>query len=164
MNHSGDPDIVKSDPGNRLTEASAEHHVLLVDDDAELRQLVAKFLRANGLRVTTVRSAPETRHALSSIPIDLIILDLMLPGTSGLDLCREIRRTSMIPIIMLTAKADEADRIVGLEIGADDYVTKPLQPARIARPSQRGAAPNSGRHRRTQSNRRAGISVSGLDP
>jgi two-component system OmpR family response regulator len=131
MNHSGDPDIVKIDPGNRLTEASAEHHVLLVDDDAELRQLVAKFLRANGLRVTTVRSAPETRHALSSIPIDLIILDLMLPGTSGLDLCREIRRTSMIPIIMLTAKADEADRIVGLEIGADDYVTKPFSPREL---------------------------------
>lgn len=119
------------DTGHQEVEGAADYHILVVDDDAELRQLVAKFLRANGLRVTTVRSAPETRHALSSIPVDLIILDLMLPGTSGLDLCREIRRSSQVPIIMLTAKADEADRIVGLEIGADDYVTKPFSPREL---------------------------------
>lgn len=121
----------QDDSGERLIQAPVEHHILVVDDDAELRQLVAKFLRANGFRVTTVRSAPEVRHALASMPIDLIILDLMLPGISGLDLCREIRKTSTVPIIMLTAKAEETDRIVGLEIGADDYVTKPFSPREL---------------------------------
>lgn len=116
---------------DRLVQVPTQHHILLVDDDAELRQLVAKFLRANGFRVTTVRSAPELRHALTFIPIDLIILDIMLPGVSGLELCREIRKTSAVPIIMLTAKSDEADRIVGLEIGADDYVTKPFSPREL---------------------------------
>lgn len=118
-------------PSDRLVQVPAQHHILLVDDDAELRQLVAKFLRTNGFRVTTVRSAPELRHAFSSMPIDLIILDIMLPGVSGLELCREIRKTSVVPIIMLTAKADEADRVVGLEIGADDYVTKPFSPREL---------------------------------
>lgn len=122
---------LQGEDGDRLIQATLEHHILVVDDDAELRQLVAKFLRANGFRVTTVRSAPEVRHALASMPVDLIILDIMLPGVSGLDLCREIRKTSSVPIIMLTAKGDEADRIVGLEIGADDYVTKPFSPREL---------------------------------
>lgn len=117
------------EPGHPVS--PTEHHVLVVDDDAEIRQLVAKFLRANGFRVTCVRSAPEMRHAMASTGIDLIILDLMLPGTSGLDLCREVRKSSMVPIIMVTAKSEEADRIVGLEIGADDYVTKPFSPREL---------------------------------
>lgn len=117
--------------GARLVAHGVEKHVLVVDDDAELRRLVAKFLRSNGLRVTTVRSAPEMRHAMASAPVDLVILDVMLPGVSGLDLCRELRRTSNVPILMLTAKAEEADRIVGLEIGADDYVTKPFSPREL---------------------------------
>jgi len=117
--------------GTHIVGSPIEKHVLVVDDDAELRRLVAKFLRANGLRVTTVRSAPEMRHALASAPVDLVILDVMLPGVSGLDLCREIRRTSSVPIIMLTSRAEEADRIVGLEIGADDYVTKPFSPREL---------------------------------
>jgi two-component system OmpR family response regulator len=131
MNAKADLGFSETEPGAHPVEVRTEHHVLVVDDDAELRQLVAKFLRSNGFRVTTVRSAPEMRHALSSTRIDLIILDIMLPGTSGLDLCREIRKTSAVPIIMLTAKAEEADRIVGLEIGADDYVTKPFSPREL---------------------------------
>lgn len=114
-----------------IIEPAAEQHVLIVDDDAELRQLVAKFLRSNGFKVTAVRSAPELHHALASARIDLVILDLMLPGASGLDICRELRKTSTVPIIMLTAKADESDRIVGLEVGADDYVTKPFSPREL---------------------------------
>ena len=117
--------------GGHVVEPAPEQHVLIVDDDAELRQLVAKFLRTNGFRVTAVRNAPEMRHALASARIDLVILDLMLPGISGLELCRDIRKTSTVPIIMLTAKAEEADRIVGLEMGADDYVTKPFSPREL---------------------------------
>jgi len=131
MNSKADLGYSEGDSGAQIVEARTEIHVLIVDDDAELRQLVAKFLRASGFRVTAVRGSPEMRHALASSGIDLIILDLMLPGTSGLDLCREIRRTSAIPIVMLTAKAEEADRIVGLEIGADDYVTKPFSPREL---------------------------------
>jgi two-component system OmpR family response regulator len=131
MTAKGDP-IQPQDAGDaRVVEPAPEQHVLIVDDDAELRQLVAKFLRTNGYRVTAVRSAPEMRHALASARIDLVILDLMLPGTSGLDLCRDIRTTSTVPIIMLTAKAEETDRIVGLEMGADDYVTKPFSPREL---------------------------------
>lgn len=103
-----------------------EHHVLVVDDDAELRRLVSKLLRASGYRVTAIRSAPEVRHALANTPVDIIILDLMLPGTSGLEICRVIRQNSTVPIIMLTAKSEETDRIVGLDTGADDYMTKPF--------------------------------------
>ena len=114
-----------------VVDASTDQHILLVDDDAELRQLVAKLLRTNGYKVTAVRSAPEMHHALASARMDLIILDLMLPGTSGLELCREIRKTSTVPIIMLTAKSEESDRIVGLEMGADDYVTKPFSPREL---------------------------------
>jgi two-component system OmpR family response regulator len=106
-------------------------HVLVVDDDSQLRQLVGKFLRSNGFRVTSVGTAPEMQHTLASTPIDLVILDLMLPGTSGLELCRSLRSTSSVPVIMLTAKSEEADRIVGLEVGADDYVTKPFSPREL---------------------------------
>ncbi len=112
-------------PTNVLATAP-EPHVLVVDDDSQLRQLVGKFLRSNGFRVTSVGTAPEMQHALASTPIDMVILDLMLPGTSGLELCRSLRSTSSVPVIMLTAKSEEADRIVGLEMGADDYITKPF--------------------------------------
>ena len=101
-------------------------HVLIVDDDAEIRNLAAKFLRAHGHRVTAVRDGREMWPTLKSAAVDLIVLDVMLPGSNGLDLCRELRKTSRIPIIMLTALGAETDRIVGLEIGADDYLAKPF--------------------------------------
>jgi two-component system OmpR family response regulator len=105
--------------------------VLVVDDDGEILSLVAKFLRANGFRVHTARSGAEMTEALKHAAIDLIVLDLMLPGRNGLDLCRDLRRTSSIPVIMLTAKGEETDRIIGLEVGADDYLPKPFNPREL---------------------------------
>jgi two-component system OmpR family response regulator len=105
--------------------------VLVVDDDGEILSLVAKFLRANGFRVHTARSGAEMTEGLKHAPIDLIVLDLMLPGRNGLDLCRDLRRTSSIPVIMLTAKGEETDRIIGLEVGADDYLPKPFNPREL---------------------------------
>ena len=105
--------------------------VLVVDDDGEILSLVAKFLRANGFRVHTALSGAEMSEALKHAAIDLIVLDLMLPGRNGLDLCRDLRRKSSIPVIMLTAKGEETDRIIGLEVGADDYLPKPFNPREL---------------------------------
>jgi two-component system, OmpR family, response regulator len=105
--------------------------VLIVDDDGQIRQLLAGFLKENGLDVALARDGVEMRTALSGQAIDLVVLDLMLPGIGGLDLCRELRRTSSVPVIMLTAKGDETDRIVGLEVGADDYLAKPFNPREL---------------------------------
>lgn len=110
----------------RSSVVDPEAHILVVDDDGEIRQLLGRFLRQYGYRVTGAGDGRQMREALASAPVDLVVLDLMLPGTSGLDLCREIRARRSIPIIMLTAKGDDSDRIVGLELGADDYVTKPF--------------------------------------
>jgi two-component system OmpR family response regulator len=130
------------------------HEILLVDDDGEIRRLVSKLLREDGHRVTSVGSAVEMREALARRKPDLVLLDVMLPGTDGLTLCRELRASSSLPVIMLTAKGDDVDRIVGLEMGADDYLAKPFHPrellARIravlrrARPREGGGA-ESGR-------------------
>lgn len=106
-------------------------HILIVDDDAQIRQLVGKFLREHGYRVTTARDGREMRQALAAAAIDLVILDIMLPGGNGLDLCKEIRSRSSLPVVMLTARGSETDRIVGLEIGADDYVAKPFNPREL---------------------------------
>ena len=105
--------------------------VLVVDDDGQFLALVAKFLRANGYRVHTARNGPEMAQALRHAAIDLVVLDWMLPGKNGLDLCRDLRRTSSIPVIMLTAKGEETDRIIGLEVGADDYLPKPFNPREV---------------------------------
>ncbi len=105
---------------------ASEPHILIVDDDNEICQLVARFLEPHGFRVTSAGDGPSMRAALQREPADLIILDLMLPGEDGLSLCREIRAASRIPIIFLTALNGEADRVVGLEMGADDYLPKPF--------------------------------------
>ena len=105
--------------------------LLVVDDDGEILGLVAKFLRSNGFRVHTARNGVEMMEALARAPVDLIVLDLMLPGTNGLDLCRNLRRTSAVPVVMLTAKGDDIDRIIGLEVGADDYLPKPFNPREL---------------------------------
>ncbi len=101
-------------------------HLLVVDDDAEIRNLLSTLLTGRGYRVTTAREEQEMRHVLVSSRIDLVILDLMLPGKDGLTICRELRASRPIPIIMLTARGDPTDRVVGLEIGADDYLPKPF--------------------------------------
>jgi two-component system, OmpR family, response regulator len=103
-------------------------HVLIVDDDAELRELLTAYLAKNGFRVTAVADGRQMQAALAAGAVDLVVLDLMLPGTDGLILCRDLRARDAphLPILMLTARSDEADRIVGLEMGADDYLTKPF--------------------------------------
>ncbi|CEJ11104.1 Transcriptional regulatory protein OmpR [bacterium YEK0313] len=110
----------------------SEPHILLVDDDGEIRRLVTKFLRESGFRVTSVRDGREMRETLKSTSVDLIVLDLMLPGVSGLELCRELRAESAIPIVMLTARGDDLDRVLGLEFGADDYISKPFNTRELA--------------------------------
>ncbi len=104
----------------------SDPHIVIVDDDAEICQLVARFLEPHGFRVTIAGDGPSMRTALQQEPADLIILDQMLPGEDGLALCRELRATSRVPIIFLTALNSEADRVVGLEMGADDYLSKPF--------------------------------------
>jgi two-component system, OmpR family, response regulator len=103
-------------------------HILVVDDDREIRSLLREYLATNGFRATSVADGQEARRALERGRFDLIVLDLMLPRESGFEICRALRATSDIPIIMLTARGDEIDRIVGLEVGADDYVVKPFSP------------------------------------
>jgi two-component system, OmpR family, response regulator len=101
-------------------------HLLVVDDDAELRLLVSRFLQKHGYRVSVAPDGQVMGEIIARTPIDLVILDVMLPGRSGLDLCRDVRASRTVPIIMLTARGDEGDRIAGLEVGADDYLTKPF--------------------------------------
>jgi len=106
-------------------------HILIVDDDAEIRTLLTEYFEKNGLRATAVADGRALRHALKSARPDLIVLDLMLPGEDGLSICRDLRSHSNVPIVMLTARGDETDRIVGLEMGADDYVPKPFHPREL---------------------------------
>lgn len=105
---------------------TAAPHILIVDDHREIRDLVSRALSKEGFRVTTAADGRAMRKALADSRIDLILLDLMLPGEDGLSLCRTLRVESDIPIIMLTAKGDEIDRVIGLEMGADDYLPKPF--------------------------------------
>ena len=121
----------KTDHRASPTPGAAQAHILVVDDDAQIRQLAAKFLREHGHRVSMARDGREMREILAATTIDLVILDIMLPGGNGLDLCREIRSTSLLPVIMLTALGADTDRIVGLEIGADDYLVKPFNPREL---------------------------------
>ena len=111
--------------------APANPHILIVEDDREIANLVARYLRGNACRVTLAGDGAEMDRALADGRVDLIVLDLMLPGEDGLSLCRRLRESSAIPILMLTAKAEEIDRIVGLEIGADDYLAKPFNPREL---------------------------------
>ena len=106
-------------------------HILVVDDDKEIRTLLGKFLEKHGYRVSEARDGREMRTMLGDWKIDLIVLDLMLPGDDGLTLCRELRAESSIPIVMLTAMGEETDRIIGLEMGADDYLPKPFNPREL---------------------------------
>ncbi|MGZ8482186.1 MAG: response regulator transcription factor [Candidatus Limnocylindria bacterium] len=105
--------------------------VLIVDDEPKIVRLVADYLEAAGFRVTTARSGEEALMRARTDPPDLVILDLGLPGLDGLDVTRALRRDGELPIIMLTARHDETDRIIGLELGADDYVTKPFSPREL---------------------------------
>lgn len=108
-------------------DANANAHVLVVDDHIEIRDLVSELLEREGFRVSRAKGSEEAYAALSRSRVDLVLLDIMLPGVDGLTICRDLRsRNDSVPIIMLTAKDGDIDRVVGLEIGADDYVTKPF--------------------------------------
>ncbi|VVP37820.1 Transcriptional regulatory protein OmpR [Pseudomonas fluorescens] len=104
------------------------NHILIVDDDREIRELVGNYLKKNGLRTTVVADGRQMRSFLEANTVDLIVLDIMMPGDDGLQLCRELRsgKHKATPILKLTARDDETDRILGLEMGADDYLTKPF--------------------------------------
>ena len=106
-------------------------HILIVDDDREIRDLLARFLERNRFRVTSARDGREARRAWTAGHYQLVVLDLMLPGESGLDVARWLRGQGNVPIIMLTAMGDETDRIIGLELGADDYLPKPFNPREL---------------------------------
>ncbi len=106
-------------------------HILIVDDDAEIRQLLKVYLEKHGLRASTAENGVAMWKCLKQSSIDLIVLDLMMPGEDGLSLCRKLRVDSHTPIIMLTALGEETDRIVGLEMGADDYLAKPFNPREL---------------------------------
>ncbi len=105
--------------------------ILIVEDEASIRGPLAKYFDSNGFRVKTAPNAAEARTLLSAHAFDLVIADIMMPGEDGLSLCRHIRATSNLPVILLTAKSEELDRILGLEVGADDYVTKPFSPREL---------------------------------
>lgn len=106
-------------------------HILIVDDDREIRTLLAEYLDSNGLRTFTAANGVEMRKQLDATRIDLIVLDLTLPGEDGLTLCRTLRASSALPVIMLTARGEPLDRILGLEMGADDYLAKPFEPREL---------------------------------
>jgi two-component system OmpR family response regulator len=130
---------------------NTDAHILIVDDDRGTRDLLREFLERHGLHVSVARDGEEMQSILKSTTIDLLVLDVMLPGRSGLEICRDIRARSRMPIIMLTAVTETVDRVVGLEMGADDYVPKPFDPrellarvrAVLRRPPMEGASKRS---------------------
>jgi len=122
-------------------------HVLVVDDDQRIRDLLARYLYENGFRVTTSRDAESAKAAMRGLSFDLVLVDWMMPGQSGLDLARELKATKSVPICMLTAQSDPEQRIAGLEAGVDDYIPKPFEPRelllRLRNIIRRGQAPTA---------------------
>jgi two-component system OmpR family response regulator len=116
---------------NAMDTDTAPPHVLAVDDDPAMRQLIADYLGENDVRVTAVATGKEMSRVLAEQAIDAIVLDLRLGGEDGMDLAKKVRAESTIPIIMVTGKKEEADRVMGLELGADDYITKPFSPREL---------------------------------
>ena len=110
---------------------TVQDHILVVDDDREIRTLLGAYLQNNGYRVTAVADGKGMWNALDAARVDLVILDVMLPGDDGFVLCRTLRARGSVPVIMLTAKGEETERIVGLELGADDYLPKPFNPREL---------------------------------
>ncbi|MET4279570.1 MULTISPECIES: response regulator [unclassified Bradyrhizobium] len=111
--------------------AAASPNILVVEDDRETRTLITKYLRTNACNVRTANDGREMVRVMADYRVDLLILDVMLPGEDGLSLCRKVRAESQMPIIMLTARGEDVDRILGLEMGADDYLAKPFNPREL---------------------------------
>ena len=114
-----------------VPESGVQPHILVVDDARDIREPLVRYLKESGYRASAADGAQAARRLMRTSAIDLVILDIMMPGEDGLSLCRSIRENSGIPVIMLTARGDELDRIVGLEVGADDYVAKPFNPREL---------------------------------
>ena len=138
--------------------ASGRRTILLVEDEPAIAEPLAETLTREGFHLEVAGTAAGAVEAAARVRPDLILLDLMLPDGSGFDVCREVRRDSQVPIIMLTARGDEADRVIGLELGADDYVVKPFSAREVDRPRARGPAPHRDgrRPRRRDRRQRAG--------
>jgi two-component system, OmpR family, phosphate regulon response regulator OmpR len=111
--------------------SEAQPHILVIDDDKRLRDLIARYLTEQGYRVTTATEAADARAKLASITFDLLVVDIMMPGESGLELTKSLRENSLVPILLLTAMGESSDRIAGLETGADDYLVKPFDPREL---------------------------------
>jgi DNA-binding response OmpR family regulator len=118
-------------PETPIRDSGVWPHVLIVDDDAAMRELARDYFAENGVRVTAVATGAEMTGVLSERAIDLVVLDLRLAGEDGMQLTRKLREQSDVPIIMVTGRKDEADRVMGLELGADDYMTKPFSPREL---------------------------------
>lgn len=114
-----------------LDPADDAPHLLVVDDDRRIRDLLSRFLMSEGYRVTTASNAAEARAKIASLDFDLLVLDVMMPGESGLELAASLRETSRVPIVMLTARHETEHRIAGLSSGADDYIAKPFEPREL---------------------------------
>ncbi len=112
-----------------MSEVSA--HILVVDDHRDIRETLARYLVKNGLRASVAESAAQARKTMATASIDLVVLDVMMPGEDGLSLCRHLVESGGAPVILLTAMAEDTDRVIGLEMGADDYVTKPFNPREL---------------------------------
>ncbi|HKP25112.1 MAG TPA: response regulator transcription factor [Dongiaceae bacterium] len=111
--------------------SEAQPHVLVIDDDKRLRDLIARYLTEQGYRVTAAVDAADARAKMAGITFDLLVVDVMMPGESGLELTQSLRETSLVPILLLTAMGESTDRIAGLETGADDYLVKPFEPREL---------------------------------
>ena len=122
-------------------------HILVVDDDDKIRELVKQYLEENNFLITTAKDASDAKRKLEIVKFDILVLDIMMPGESGLSLTKDIKKNNTTPIILLTAKGEAKDRIEGLELGADDYLPKPFEPqellARIQSVLRRALASNS---------------------
>lgn len=127
---------------------TTEPHILIVEDDREIRSLIARLLKSNEFRISTAGDGREMDRILADSRIDLVILDVMLPHEDGLSICRRLRAQARIPIVMVSARGEEVDRVLGLEMGADDYLVKPFGArellARVRAVLRRAAAPNEG--------------------
>src|SRR5204863_141852 len=122
----------ESAPNAATNTADDAPHLLVVDDDRRIRALLSRFLRAEGYRVSTAETAQDARAKLEGLKFDLLVLDVMMPGESGFDFARKLRAASSVPILMLTARDEKESRIMGLEIGADDYLAKPFEPRELS--------------------------------
>jgi two-component system phosphate regulon response regulator OmpR len=125
---SGAPDTAQASPAAPGEDAP---HILVVDDDRRIRELIKRYLSEHGYRISTAENAAEARAKLSGLAFDLLVVDVMMPGESGLDLTASLRRESAVPILMLSARTETGDRIAGLERGADDYLGKPFEPREL---------------------------------